>query len=82
MQGSRQRHDLHGNPPTESWGPIDTALEGTPIACGTGVAAFDVFDAGIDVITARRVYDANGNPVRISKRVSAKPRCRAACGAI
>jgi hypothetical protein len=53
-----------GNPPTETWGPIDTALEGTPIACGTGAAAFDVFDAGIDVITARRDYDANGNLVR------------------
>ena len=53
-----------GSPPTESFGPIDTALEGPPIVCGSGASSFDVFDAGTDVITARRIYDADGNLVR------------------
>jgi hypothetical protein len=53
-----------GSPPTESFGPIDTADEGPPIVCGSGSSAFGVFDAGTDVVTARRVYDENGNLVR------------------
>ena len=53
-----------GNPPIESYGPIDTALEGTPIVCGSGAGTFDVFDAATDVISARREYDANGDLVR------------------
>ena len=53
-----------GNPPTESYGPIDTADEGTPIVCGSGPAAFHVFDAGTDEVTARRVYDSDGNLVQ------------------
>jgi hypothetical protein len=54
----------HGNPPVESYGPIDTALEGSPIVCGSGTSAFHVFDTATDVVTARRVYDADGNLVR------------------
>jgi hypothetical protein len=53
-----------GSPPIESFGPIDTALEGSPIVCGSGASAFDVFDAATDVVTARRVYDADGNLIR------------------
>ena len=53
-----------GNPPTESFGPIDTAIEGNPIVCGSGASAFDVFDTATDELTARRIYDANGNLVR------------------
>jgi hypothetical protein len=53
-----------GSPPVESFGPIDTALEGLPIVCGSGATAFDVFDSATDVVTARRVYDAGGNLVR------------------
>jgi hypothetical protein len=53
-----------GTPPVESYGPIDTAVEGTPIVCGSGAASFDVFDAATDQVTARRVYDADGNLVR------------------
>jgi len=53
-----------GNPPTESYGPIDTALGPDPIVCGTGASAFDVFDTATDELTARRVYDADGNLVR------------------
>src|SRR5260221_10516067 len=53
-----------GNPPVESFGPIDTALEGSPIVCGSGSSAFDVFDTATDVVTARRVYDEDGNLVR------------------
>ena len=53
-----------GTPPTDSYGPIDTALEGSPIVCGTGPSAFHVYDAATDVLTARRVYDENGNLVR------------------
>lgn len=53
-----------GNPPVDAHGPIDTALEGTPIVCGSGASAFDVFDAGVDVLSARRVYDADGNLVK------------------
>jgi hypothetical protein len=53
-----------GNPPVESYGPIDTALEGPPIVCGSGPDAFEVFDAGTDVVTASRTYDADGNLVR------------------
>ncbi len=53
-----------GNPPTESYGPIDTALEGIPIVCGSGAGAFDVFDQATDQVSARRVYDADGNLVR------------------
>jgi hypothetical protein len=53
-----------GNPPTDSFGPIDTAVEGIPIVCGTGASAFDVFDTATDVVTARRVYDSDGNLIR------------------
>ena len=53
-----------GTPPVESYGPIDTAVEGLPIVCGSGASGFDVFDAATDVVTARRVYDADGNLVR------------------
>jgi hypothetical protein len=53
-----------GNPPVESYGPIDTSLEGFAIVCGSGASAFDVFDTATDVVTARRVYDADGNLVR------------------
>lgn len=53
-----------GSPPVDSYGPIDTALEGLPIVCGSGASAFDVFDTATDVVTARRVYDADGNLVR------------------
>jgi hypothetical protein len=53
-----------GNPPIESYGPIDTAVEGTPIVCGTGPAAFHVFDTATDVVSARRVYNENGDLVR------------------
>jgi hypothetical protein len=53
-----------GNPPIDSYGPIDTAAEGSPIVCGSGASAFDVYDTAIDVVTARRVYDADGNLVR------------------
>jgi len=53
-----------GVKPEESWGPIDTADEGTPMACGTGASAFDIFDTGADVLTARRVYDADGDLVK------------------
>jgi hypothetical protein len=53
-----------GQPPLESYGPIDTAVEGSPLVCGTGSNAFDIFDAAIDQVTARRVYDENGNLVR------------------
>ena len=49
-----------GTAPAESWGPIDTALEGIPISCG----AFDVYDSGTDVLSASRMYDADGNLVR------------------
>ena len=52
-----------GNPPTESYGPIDTADEGPPIVCGSGPSAFHVFDAGTDEVTARRIYDSNGDLV-------------------
>jgi hypothetical protein len=52
-----------GTAPPESWGPLDTALEGPPIVCGTGAAAFDIFDSGAEVLTARRIYDADGNLV-------------------
>jgi hypothetical protein len=48
-----------GNPPVESYGPIDSG-----IVCGAGPSAFDVFDTATDVVTARRVYDADGNLVR------------------
>jgi hypothetical protein len=53
-----------GNPPVESYGPIDTAAEGLPIVCGSGASTFHVFDTATDVVTARRVYDADGNLVR------------------
>lgn len=53
-----------GQPPQESYGPIDTALEGPPLVCGSGASTFDVFDRGVDQVTARRVYDANGNLVK------------------
>jgi hypothetical protein len=53
-----------GLPPLESWQNVDTADEGSPIACGSGPSAFDVFDSGSDQVTARRVYDGNGNLVR------------------
>jgi len=53
-----------GNPPVDSFGPIDTAVEGIPIVCGSGASAFDVYDTATDVVTARRVYDADGNLVR------------------
>ena len=53
-----------GQPPLESYGPIDTALEGSALVCGNGSNAFDIFDAAIDQVTARRVYDENGNLVR------------------
>ena len=52
-----------GSPPIESYGPIDTADEGIPLVCGTGSSAFDIFDQGTDQVTARRVYDENGNLV-------------------
>ena len=48
----------------ESYGPIDTALEGPALVCGSGSDAFDIFDTGADQVTARRVYDENGNLVR------------------
>jgi hypothetical protein len=53
-----------GSPPVESYGPIDTALEGSPIVCGSDTSAFDVFDTATDAVTARRIYDADGNLVR------------------
>jgi hypothetical protein len=53
-----------GNPPVESFGPFDTAIEGIPIVCGSGAGAFDVFDQATDQVSARRVYDADGNLVR------------------
>jgi hypothetical protein len=53
-----------GQPPVETWSGIDTADEGTPIACGSGPTAFHVYDSGTDQVTARRVYDENGNLVR------------------
>jgi hypothetical protein len=53
-----------GNPPVDSFGPIDTADEGPPIVCGTGASAFHVFDSATDVLSARRVYDENGDLVR------------------
>ncbi len=53
-----------GSPPIESYGPIDTALEGPPIVCGTGARTFDVFDQATDQVSARRVYDGDGNLVR------------------
>jgi hypothetical protein len=53
-----------GQPPLESYGPIDTADEGTPLVCGSGSSAFDIFDAATDQVTARRVYDENGDLVR------------------
>lgn len=53
-----------GSPPVESYGPIDTADEGSPIVCGSGASAFHVFDTATDVVHARRIYDANGNLVR------------------
>jgi hypothetical protein len=53
-----------GNPPIDSYGPIDTAFEGTPIVCGTGPSEFHVFDAATDVVSARRLYDENGDLVR------------------
>lgn len=53
-----------GSPPLETFGPIDTALEGLPIVCGSGADAFDVFDQAADQVTARRIYDADGNLVR------------------
>lgn len=48
-----------GNPPVDSYGPIDAGL-----VCGTGASAFDVFDTATDVVGARRIYDADGNLVR------------------
>jgi hypothetical protein len=53
-----------GQPPLESYGPIDTADEGSALVCGTGSDAFDIFDAAVDQVTARRVYDENGDLVR------------------
>ena len=53
-----------GTPRIESYGPIDTALEGNAIVCGTGASAFDVFDTASEVVGARRIYDADGNLVR------------------
>src|SRR3954447_12973402 len=53
-----------GRPPLEAWQNVDTADEGSPIACGSGPSAFHVFDSGSDQVTARRVYDGNGNLVR------------------
>ena len=53
-----------GQPPLESYGPIDTALEGPPLICGSGPSAFDIYDRGVDQVTARRLYDANGNLVK------------------
>src|SRR3954447_26592450 len=53
-----------GQPPLETWSGLDTADEGTPIVCGSGATAFHVYDSGADQVTARRVYDENGNLVR------------------
>jgi hypothetical protein len=53
-----------GQPPLESYGPIDTALEGPPLVCGSGPGTFDIYDRGVDQVTARRVYDADGNLVK------------------
>jgi hypothetical protein len=53
-----------GQPPLESFGPIDTALEGPPIVCGSGPSAFDIYDSAVDQVTARRLYDADGNLVK------------------
>lgn len=53
-----------GNPPVESFGPIDTVIfEGFP-SCGAGSGAFDMFDTATDEVSAHRVYDANGNLVK------------------
>jgi hypothetical protein len=46
-----------------SYGPIDTAEEGPPLVCGSGSAAFDVYDSEVGNSMARRIYDADGNLV-------------------
>jgi hypothetical protein len=43
----------------ESYGPYDTGL-----VCGSGPAAFDIFDAGTDDFRIRKFFDENGNLVR------------------
>jgi hypothetical protein len=44
---------------TESYGPDDTG-----IVCGSGPAAFDIYDSGTDDVHAVRFYDGNGNLTR------------------
>jgi len=40
---------------TVTYGPIDTG-----IVCGSGAAAFDIYDSGTESSLARRIYDTNG----------------------
>jgi hypothetical protein len=47
-----------------SYAPIDTALEGPPLVCGSGSSAFDIYDSAVGNSTARRIYDADGNLVK------------------
>jgi hypothetical protein len=49
---------------TFSYGPIDTALEGLPLVCGSGAGAFDIYDSAVGNSLARRIYDADGNLVK------------------
>lgn len=44
---------------TESYGPDDTG-----IACGSGPAAFDIYDRGTDDVHAVRFYDGDGKLTR------------------
>jgi hypothetical protein len=48
----------------ESYGPIDTAGEGTALICGSGASAFHIFDAGTDDYSVWKSFDADGNLVR------------------
>ncbi len=49
---------------TFSEGPIDTADEGLPLACGSGAGAFHAYDSFVDNRLARRIYDGNGDLVK------------------
>jgi len=49
-----------------TYAPVDTAaVFGTPLVCGSGPSAFDIFDSVVTANSlARRIYDADGNLVR------------------